>query len=142
MKPNQKLGSLAQQPAQQPGNFERQAPKENAEINAKIDAYIQANPRLYQYYQGLDKDRLVRTAMLTRMQEDERKLKYQERELQNLKQWVDQRPELKEKIAKQLEGVASEKLNGAFVNIVRREQQKIGAQITPNQVANRASIGG
>lgn len=141
MKPNQTLSQLAQQKrAQQQSEaqgHQSQGPKENAEINAKIDAFAAANPKLVEYYKNLPRERLERVALKNRMEEAERKQAYQERQVDKLKEWVSDRPDVAAKIDKLLKNVPSEKQTGAFVNIARREQQRIGASTPPRQ-----SVGG
>lgn len=131
MKKNIPLAELAKQKQQQSQaqGQPSQGPKENPEINAKIDAFAAANPKLTAYYSGLPKERLVRVALMFRMQDAERKEAYQERQVEKLRDWVSERPALATKIDKMLSNVPEEKKIGAFVNIARREQQKIGAQI-------------
>lgn len=137
MKQNQTLSQLAQQKRQQQQSQGQgqpsQGPKENAEINAKIDAFAAANPKLVDYYKNLPRERLERVALKNRMEEAERKQAYQERQVDKLKEWVSDRPDVAAMIDKLLKNVPSEKQTGAFVNIARREQQKIGAATPPNQ---------
>lgn len=130
---NRSLGELAQerrqqQLAQRQSQQPSQGPKENPEINAKIDAFAAANPKLTEYYTNLPKERLVRVALMFRMQEADRKQSYQERQVERLREWVTERPTVAAKIDKMLANVPEDKKIGAFVNIARREQQRIGAQ--------------
>jgi hypothetical protein len=46
--------------------------RENPEINAKIDAYIKANPKRWDYIQSLSQERMARTIVLQDVQKQER----------------------------------------------------------------------
>ena len=65
---------------------------ENPEINQKIDEFIAKNPKLFEYYNSMPKDRLVRTAMLQQMNQQERKLRFENA----VQRKLDQNPELKQ----------------------------------------------
>ena len=60
----QSRGDLAQMPA---GEF-----RENPEINGKIDDYIKANPKRWEYIQAMSPERMVRTIVLQDVQKQER----------------------------------------------------------------------
>ena len=47
--------------------------RDNAEINAKIDAYIQTNPKEWNYIQGLPRERLERMLVLQNVNKIERR---------------------------------------------------------------------
>ena len=47
--------------------------RDNVEINAKIDAYIQANPKEWSYIQGLPRERLERMLVLQNVNKIERR---------------------------------------------------------------------
>ena len=50
--------------------------RDNVEINAKIDAYIQANPKEWAYIQGLPRERLERMLVLQKVNKLERRDAY------------------------------------------------------------------
>src|ERR1700674_2405962 len=66
--------------------------RDNAEINAKIDAYIQANPKEWNYIQGLPRERLERMLVLQNVN----KLERRERGPTSGRTRPEQNPELKE----------------------------------------------
>ena len=66
--------------------------RDNAEINAKIDAYIQANPKEWNYIQGLPRERLERMLVLQKVN----KLERRERVRTSVMKQLDANPELKE----------------------------------------------
>jgi hypothetical protein len=106
-------------------------PKNNVQIDAKIDAFAAENPKLVEYYQSLPKERLVRACLLARANEEERQVRRQERQYVELKKWVDQSPELKASIDAKLAAVPDEQKTGAFVNLARRAQEYAGRQSLP-----------
>ena len=60
-----------------PAQGEAQAPayRDNAEINAKIDAYIAQNPKRWEYVQSMPRERLERAVILSDVQKAERQQK-------------------------------------------------------------------
>jgi len=58
----------------------------NPEIDAKLDRFVQENPKLHEYYQGFSKDQLIRKLMLGKMQRSD----IAERRNQELVQWVNE----------------------------------------------------
>jgi hypothetical protein len=65
--------------------------RENPEINAKIDAYIKANPKRWDYIQSLSQERMARTIVLQDVQKQERTERIRAGVLRKL----DENPELK-----------------------------------------------
>ena len=63
----------------------------NPEIDAKLNRFIQENPDLHGYYNGLSKEQLIRKLMLGKMQKGE----YSQRRNQEIAQWVEEHPEVK-----------------------------------------------
>ena len=49
--------------------------RENAEVNSKIDTYIQKNPKEWSYIQAMPRERLERSLVLQSVQKEERKEK-------------------------------------------------------------------
>ena len=66
----------------------------NPEIDAKLNRFIEENPDLHGYYNGLSKEQLIRKVMLGKMQKDE----YSQRRNQEIAEWVEQHPEIKTKV--------------------------------------------
>src|SRR4028118_434043 len=66
--------------------------RENAEVNAKIDGYIQKNPKEWAYIQSMPRERLERSMILQSVQKEERKEKMRAGILKKL----EEKPELKE----------------------------------------------
>ena len=65
--------------------------KENAQVNAKIDDYIKANPKHWEYIQSMTPDRMARALVLSEVQ----KLDRQEKMRAGVMKKLDQNPEMK-----------------------------------------------
>jgi hypothetical protein len=68
--------------------------RENSEVNAKIDAYIQNNPEHWKRIQAMPPERMARALVLNEVKNEERREKMNQGILSKL----DQNPALKEKI--------------------------------------------
>jgi hypothetical protein len=65
--------------------------KENPQVNAKIDEYIKANPKHWDYIQSMTPDRMARALVLNEVQ----KLNRQEKMQAGVLKKLDQNPEMK-----------------------------------------------
>jgi predicted RNA-binding protein with PUA-like domain len=65
--------------------------RENPEINAKIDDYIKADPKRWEYIQAMSRERMARTIVLQDVQKQERTERIRSSVLKKL----DENPELK-----------------------------------------------
>ena len=75
--------------------------RRNPEIDAKLDKFIQENPKLLEYYSALSKDELIRKQMLGKMQRSE----YTNGRNEEIRAWVEEHPEIKSKIAERIRNV-------------------------------------
>ena len=91
--------------------------RRNPEIDAKLDRYIQENPKLREYYDGLSKDDLIRKLMLGKMQRAE----YANGRNAEIKAWVEEHPEVKTKIEERLRNVPAANRERAFINAAKTE---------------------
>jgi hypothetical protein len=91
--------------------------RRNPEIDAKLDRYIQENPKLREYYDGLSKDDLIRKLMLGKMQRSE----YSNGRNEEIKAWVEEHPEIKAKIEARLRNVPEQNRERAFINAAKTE---------------------
>ena len=91
--------------------------RRNPEIDAKLDRYIQENPKLREYYDGLSKDDLIRKLMLGKMQRSE----YSNGRNEEIKAWVEEHPEIKAKIEARLRNVPKQNRERAFINAAKTE---------------------
>src|ERR1700674_421215 len=102
--------------------------------NAKIDAYIQANPKEWNYIQGLPRERLERMLVLQNVN----KLERRERVRTSVMKQLDANPELKEAYRKLVKNLPAEQQEKAMTSIAartlrtitpRQQQQAKGARV-------------
>ena len=91
--------------------------RRNPEIDAKLDRFIQENPKLLEYYQGLSKDELIRKQMLGKMQRTE----YANGRNEAVRAWVEEHPEIKSKIEERIRNVPAANRERAFLNAAKTE---------------------
>jgi hypothetical protein len=108
--------------------------RENVGVNAKIDAYIQANPKEWTYIQGLPRDRLERTVVLHAVQKQERT----ERMRAGILKKLEENPELKEAYRTLVKNLPADQQEKAIANLAARtlrtvappkQQQAQGARV-------------
>jgi hypothetical protein len=106
--------------------------RDNAEINAKIDAYIQANPKEWDYIQGLPRERLERMLVLQHVNRIDRRQRIRASVLKQL----DANPELKEAYRKLVKNLPAEQQDRAMTAIAARtlrtvmpRKQSVGAKV-------------
>lgn len=91
--------------------------RRNPEIDAKLDRFIGENPALREYYEKLTKDELIRKLMLGKMQRSE----YTNGRNAELKAWVEEHPEIKDKIEARIRNVPEQNRERAFLNAAKSE---------------------
>ena len=91
--------------------------RKNPEIDAKLDKFIQENPKLLEYYSALSKDDLIRKQMLGKMQRSE----YTNGRNEEIKAWVQEHPEIKSKIEERIRNVPEANRERAFINAAKTE---------------------
>ncbi len=116
-------------------NAADQIPKyrDNVEINAKIDAYIQANPKEWAYIQGLPRERLERMLVLQNVNKIERRARIRA----SVTKQLEANPELKEAYRKLVKNLPAEQQERAMMSIAARtlrtitprQQQSQGARV-------------
>ena len=89
--------------------------RRNPEIDAKLDRFIQENPKLHEYYDALSKEELIRKLMLGKMQRSE----YTNGRNQEIVAWVEENPEIKAKIEARIRNVPEQNRERAFINAAR-----------------------
>jgi hypothetical protein len=109
--------------------------RENPEINAKIDAYIKANPKRWDYIQSLSQERMARTIVLQDVQKQERTERIRAGVLRKL----DKNPELKNAYQTLVKNLPEEQQEKMMANLAMRTQRSV----TPgqNQAPARAAQG-
>ncbi len=91
--------------------------RRNPEIDAKLDRFIEANPDLREYYEKLSKEELIRKLMLGKMQRSE----YANGRNAEIKAWVEEHPEIKERIEARIKNVPEQNRERAFINAAKTE---------------------
>ena len=91
--------------------------RRNPEIDAKLDRFIQENPKLHEYYDALSKEELIRKLMLGKMQRSE----YTNGRNEEIKAWVQEHPEIKSKIEERIRNVPEANRERAFINAAKTE---------------------
>ncbi len=112
--------AVAETPAQSNGT-EPQKFRENAEVNAKIDAYIAKNPKEWSYIQGMPRERLERSLVLQAVQKLDRREKMRTSILKRL----DENPEMKEAYRTLVKNLPAEKQEAAMVTLAMRTNRTV-----------------
>ncbi|HTQ30412.1 MAG TPA: hypothetical protein VMI53_04320 [Opitutaceae bacterium] len=100
--------------------------RKNPEIDAKLDQFIQANPKLREYYNGLSKDVLIRKLMLGKMQRSE----FSQRRNQEIAQWVEEHPEIKAKVEERIRNVPADRRERAFLTAAKSLAMNQGMRVS------------
>jgi hypothetical protein len=103
--------SIAEKKAQEP------ALRRNPETDAKLDRFVQENTKLYEFYQGLSKDDLIRKLMFAKMQRGE----YANERNEEIRAWVEAHPEIKTKIEERIRKVSAATRECALLNVAKTE---------------------
>ena len=116
----------------------------NPEVNNRLDAFIQANPKMNDYYTALVKehpDRAVRSFMLSKMFKHEAELRQTARQAPQAKEWLEQQdPSLKQRIFDRIAKINPFYREKALVREIVREKTKI--DFTPkNSLGTGMSVG-
>jgi hypothetical protein len=91
--------------------------RRNPEIDAKLGRFIQENPDLHEYYDKLPKEELIRKLMLGKMQRSE----YANERNAEIRAWVEEHPEIKERIEQRIRNVPEQSRERAFINAAKSE---------------------
>jgi hypothetical protein len=86
---------------------ENEAPRENTEINAKIDAYIENNPKVFERLNDYSKERLVRMHILSSINH-------------SIKKDWEQHPEKKAALETLVASYPKEKQEDAMIQLARQ----------------------
>jgi hypothetical protein len=109
----------------------------NPEVNNRLEGFIQANPKMNDYYTALVKDhpeRAVRSFMLGKMFKHEAELRQTARQAPQAKEWLEQQePSLKQRIMDRLEKINPFYREKALVREIAREKTRIEFTQKPSQ---------
>lgn len=113
--------------------------KVSPEVNQRLDAFIQNNSKLNDYYSQLVKehpDRAVRSFMLNKMFKLEGEMRTVNRMAPQAKEWLEkQTPEVQQRVHERIEKYSPMYREKAAVRIIGQEKAKL--DFTP-----RAAVGG
>ena len=93
------------------------AVRTNPEVDAKVTKFIADNPKLYDYYNEMTKEQLIRKLMLGKLQRNE----YTQQRDQEIVQWVNENPDIKAKVEERIKNVPEENRQRAFVRVAKDE---------------------
>jgi hypothetical protein len=114
---------LRGKPKSEPENTTNGAPqfRENAEINAKIDNYIQDNPKRWEYIKAMSPERMARTIVL----QDVQKLERTERIRMSVLKKLDENPELKKAYQTLVKNLPEDQQEKMMANLALRTQRTV-----------------
>jgi hypothetical protein len=95
--------------------------RENPEINAKIDAYIKANPKRWVYIQSMSPERMARTIILEDVQKQERT----ERMRAGVLRKLEENPELKKAYQTLVKNLPEDQQEKMMANLAIRTQRNV-----------------
>ena len=110
--------------------------RDNAEINAKIDAYIQTNPKEWNYIQGLPRERLERMLVLQNVNKIERR----DRVRASVMKQLEANPELKEAYRKLVKNLPAEQQERAMMSIAARTLRTVTPRPQQQQQSQGARV--
>jgi hypothetical protein len=103
--------------------------RDNPEINAKIDAYIQNNPKEWAYIQSMPPERMARTIVLQTINKQERT----ERMRAGVLRKLEQNPELKQAYQTLVKELPSDQQEKMMATLAMRNSRSL----TPRQSAKQ-----
>jgi len=101
---------------------ERQSRRVNPEIEAKLNAFIEQNKELHQYYLNLPKEDLARRQMLRQMERAE----FVQQRNKPILDWVEKHPDIKAAIQEQLKNVPERRKASRFITLATQAAAKVG----------------
>ena len=106
--------------------------KENPQVNAKIDDYIKANPKHWEYIQSMTPDRMARALVLSEVQKQDRQEKMQAGVMKKL----DQNPEMKKALETAVKNLPEDQREKVMASMALRAMRAMAPrQAAPTQKA-------
>jgi phage-related minor tail protein len=105
---------LARRKAQERADAARRA---NPELEARLDRFIQRNPRLHEQLTAMSKEELVRRLMFAKMERAEVAVRCN----RELEQWVSENPDITAKVEQRLKNLAEENRHRAAIKMAKTE---------------------
>ncbi len=119
---------------------EGRAPRINEEVDKKLTVFMEQNSKATEYYRKLvkeDPERALRTIMLAKLNKYEDQMRLIEKQMPQVRQWVDQTPGMREKIEARIKDVNPIYREIAFVNEAMKAKARI--DFSPSQ-GTRAAV--
>ena len=108
--------------------------RENPEVNSKIDSFIKANPRRWDYIQAMSPERMARTIVLQDVQKQERTERIRSGVLKKL----EENPELKKAYQTLVKNLPEDQQEKMMANLAMRTQRTVTRG--ESQEGKRASL--
>ncbi len=108
--------------------------RNNPEVDAKIDSYIQENPKYWAYVQGMPRDRLERTVVLNEVRELDRQQRLREGVLKQ----INRNPDLKRAYDLLVKDLPEEQREGAIAQIARQAKRAVARTLGQQQTRGQS----
>ena len=95
--------------------------RNNPEVDAKIDSYIQENPKYWAYIQSMPRDRLERTVVLNEVRELDR----QQRMREGVLKQINRNPDLKAAYDLLVKDLPEDQKEGVIAQIARQARRAV-----------------
>ena len=106
--------------------------RSNPEVDAKLDAYIQDNPKYWAYIQAMPRDRLERTVVLNEVREIDR----QQRMREGVMKQINRNPQMKQAYEMLVKDLPEDQREGVIAQIARQARRVVAR--SRGQSQNRA----
>jgi len=101
--------------------------KENPQVNAKIDDYIKANPKHWDYIQSMTPGRMARALVLNEVQKQDRQEKMRAGVIKKL----DQNPEMKKAFETLVKDLPEDQRETVMASLAAKTMRQITPRTTP-----------
>jgi len=108
--------------------------RNNPEVDAKIDSYIQENPKYWAYVQALPRERLERSVVLNEVRELDR----QQRMREGLMKRINANPNLKQAYETLVKDVPEDQREGVISQIDRQTRRAVARTQGQQQTRGQA----
>ena len=103
--------------------------RNNPEVDAKIDSYIQENPKYWAYVQAMPRERLERTVVLNEVRELDRQQRIREGVLKQ----INQNPELKRAYDVLVKDLPEDQKDGVVTQLARQAKRAVARSQSQQQ---------
>lgn len=110
--------------------------RNNPEVDAKIDTYIQDNPKYWAYVQAMPRDRLERTVVLNEVRELDRQQRIREGVLKQ----INQNPDLKRAYDVLVKDLPEEQKEGVMAQIARQTKRAVARSQSQQQTRQGVTV--